>query len=83
MSAKRNPALSKITTETPKISKAATAVHSKPPSSTDVKKTTEKREALKKTPVKKDAPGLNLFYLCCMAIQLLIRMPRVICELIQ
>lgn len=61
LAAKRNPALSKITTETPKVGTAAAAVHSKPPTSTSgknlVKKTTEKKEDVKRTPAKKDAPA--------------------------
>ena len=58
LTAKRNPALSKLTTESSKGGTAATAMHSKPPTSADGKKLAEKKDAVKKTPAKKDAPGL-------------------------
>jgi len=50
--------LSKLTTESSKGGTAATAVHSKPPTSADGKKLAEKKDAVKKTPAKKDASGL-------------------------
>jgi len=50
--------LSKLTTESPKVGTTATAVHSKPPTSADGKKLAEKKDAVKKTLAKKDAPGL-------------------------
>jgi len=46
-----------MTTESPKVGASTPAVRSKPPTADD-KKTTEKKEAVKRTPVKKDVPGL-------------------------
>jgi len=56
--AKRHPASSKVTPETPKMASGAT-VQTKPPTTTDsrssVKKATEKKDDLKKPLAKKDA----------------------------
>jgi len=57
LTAKRHPASSKVTSETPKIPTGA-AVQAKPPTSANgkssVKKTTVKRDTVTKLPAKKD-----------------------------
>ena len=47
-----------LTTESPKLGTTSAAVHSKLPMSADGKKLAEKKDAVKKTLVKKDALGL-------------------------
>jgi len=50
-----------MTAESTKVGSATTAVRSKPLTSADGKKASEKKEAIKKTPVKKDSAGLLAF----------------------